>query len=395
MNKQEVKALIESSEQYHYVYILKKPNGVPFYVGKGCGLRVLDHEHEASKTNYNSHKLNTIRKIISESKEVNYEIVNFFDIEQEAFDLEIELISEIGRVDLKTGPLTNLDGGGLGGSGSWSKDTMNKRLATIQEKKDTIPEYTKPWSEGTKKAFEKDPTYKTRISETLKKTYESTDLADRLSKTHIERNKDPKIRKQNSEAQLKAHSEDPTIRERQARSRDKYFQDEEFKSKLGESRKRFNQQNPIQFQENQRKAVEAARTPEARLKNSKSKKEWVINNLDKEVDRIEKIKLTTQSSEYKRLKSIKAKEVLNTPEAKQNISNAQKKRFSDPQQREIARQKSIKSARGKKIIINRCNRLIKEHSLQNINLPDGRCSINHFQQFENNILNIIEENRHG
>jgi hypothetical protein len=37
--------------QGHYVYVLRRPNGRPFYVGKGYGDRVFQHENEARHPN--------------------------------------------------------------------------------------------------------------------------------------------------------------------------------------------------------------------------------------------------------------------------------------------------------------------------------------------------------
>ncbi len=48
--------------------------------------------------------------------------------EKEAFDLEIELISKIGRSDLKLGPLTNLTDGGEGQSGAVVKESTRQKL---------------------------------------------------------------------------------------------------------------------------------------------------------------------------------------------------------------------------------------------------------------------------
>ncbi len=36
--------------QHFYVYLLMYPDGISFYVGKGTGKRVFDHEREAGAT---------------------------------------------------------------------------------------------------------------------------------------------------------------------------------------------------------------------------------------------------------------------------------------------------------------------------------------------------------
>jgi len=45
----------------HYVYVLCRANGTPFYVGKGVGRRVFSHESEARTTRRLTHKLVVIR----------------------------------------------------------------------------------------------------------------------------------------------------------------------------------------------------------------------------------------------------------------------------------------------------------------------------------------------
>jgi hypothetical protein len=103
-----------------YVYMYCKVVGTPFYVGKGKDDRHLYHLQEAKKENTkdpNNLKINTIRKIL---KSGNEPIVKFIDTdlsEEQAFELEEFLISEIGRVDVGTGTLTNLTNGGEGLSG--------------------------------------------------------------------------------------------------------------------------------------------------------------------------------------------------------------------------------------------------------------------------------------
>lgn len=55
-----------SGQPAHYVYILRRPDGRPFYVGKGYGPRVFQHENEARHPNNrlsNAYKLNVIRSI--------------------------------------------------------------------------------------------------------------------------------------------------------------------------------------------------------------------------------------------------------------------------------------------------------------------------------------------
>src|SRR5437763_8507531 len=91
----------------YYVYVLCRPCGEPFYVGKGVSLRILQHEAEARTTKTLTHKLNLIRSLHRQNECVAYRLDSSFADETEALARERALIAEIGRHDLKLGPLTN------------------------------------------------------------------------------------------------------------------------------------------------------------------------------------------------------------------------------------------------------------------------------------------------
>ncbi len=101
----------------HYVYMYADPTkGLPFYIGVGCGQRWRSHLREASKPHIkgNNHKLNTIRALKAKGLEpIVIKLVEGISREQ-AIELEIQLISILGRRDLETGCLTNLTNGGDG-----------------------------------------------------------------------------------------------------------------------------------------------------------------------------------------------------------------------------------------------------------------------------------------
>ena len=113
-----------------YVYVLCRPSGEPFYVGKGVNLRVLQHEAEAQTTKLLTHKLNLIRSIHRNGRRVAYRIDSSFDNEVDALARERVLIAEIGRHDLKRGPLTNQTDGGEG--------TSNPSEASRQRRRDSL-----------------------------------------------------------------------------------------------------------------------------------------------------------------------------------------------------------------------------------------------------------------
>jgi len=114
--KDDIRAALRSKKGQFYVYALYRPDGTPFYVGKGRDLRIFFHEREALGRGL-SHKLNTIRRITTLGQELGYEIVGFHDTKEECDAQEIAEILRVGRRDLGTGPLTNLTAGGEGVSG--------------------------------------------------------------------------------------------------------------------------------------------------------------------------------------------------------------------------------------------------------------------------------------
>ena len=112
-SQSDCKAFIRKFECY-YIYILRRPDGRPFYIGKGRGERVFHHENEARHANNrksNAYKLNVIRAVLSAGGTISYEIDSFHEQEAAAHEREMQLIRAIGRLH-EGGPLTNLAPGG-------------------------------------------------------------------------------------------------------------------------------------------------------------------------------------------------------------------------------------------------------------------------------------------
>lgn len=95
-----------------YVYLHKKPNGQIFYVGKGKGYRA------TQKWSRNAHWRRVVDKY-------GYNVTIFKDnmTEQDAFNLEMELIEAIGLNNL-----TNQTIGGDGISGYSHKDKTKRKI---------------------------------------------------------------------------------------------------------------------------------------------------------------------------------------------------------------------------------------------------------------------------
>jgi hypothetical protein len=109
-----------------YVYLLCRPDGTPFYVGKGTGRRLLRHEIEARGA-CACHRCRTIRCIWADGAVVERRVVCWTDDEGQAFAREIALIASIGRANL-----TNQTDGGDGASHVVGDETRAKLRAVLR-----------------------------------------------------------------------------------------------------------------------------------------------------------------------------------------------------------------------------------------------------------------------
>src|SRR5262245_55238236 len=110
-----------------YVYVLARPDGRAFYVGKGKKYRIYRHEAEARST-CRCHKCNVIRKIWRNGGQVQKNFIFTTEDEQEAFDYERATIAFYGRENL-----TNRTDGGEGPSGMVaSAETLKKRSVALR-----------------------------------------------------------------------------------------------------------------------------------------------------------------------------------------------------------------------------------------------------------------------
>lgn len=114
----------------HYVYVLCRADGTPFYVGKGVQHRCFHHEAEARNTDRLTHKLNVLRAMQRRGEAVRYCIESSFETEQEAHARERYLIELFGRHDQRRGPLTNQTDGGEGASNP-SEESRDRRRQSL------------------------------------------------------------------------------------------------------------------------------------------------------------------------------------------------------------------------------------------------------------------------
>lgn len=127
-----------------YVYVLSRPDGRPFYVGKGVNRRVLDHEAEARRAHplgeSNPFKCNVIRKLIREGGSVLYGIDSTYEPQHEVACLEREaaLIKTHRRLH-EGGCLTNL-AGGVGNLSGAAPASLERHAATLSGELKNNPE---------------------------------------------------------------------------------------------------------------------------------------------------------------------------------------------------------------------------------------------------------------
>lgn len=134
-----------ASARQHYVYVLSRADGTPFYVGKGVGLRCLNHEAEARNSDRLTHKLNVIRSMARRGETIRYCIESDFESESEALSRERQLIALFGRHDLRRGPLTNQTDGGEGASNPSEESREQRRQSLWGDAEDEERRIANQW----------------------------------------------------------------------------------------------------------------------------------------------------------------------------------------------------------------------------------------------------------
>lgn len=114
-----------------YTYLLMRPDGTVFYIGKGHNNRIDDHEKEAKK-GMQSSKCDIIRQVWAEGKQIIKQKVAFFDDEELACRFEGLLISFFGGTLTNT-ELKNGRSGSREGAGRKSNDLKHVSIKLEKE----------------------------------------------------------------------------------------------------------------------------------------------------------------------------------------------------------------------------------------------------------------------
>lgn len=224
-----------------YVYLLVRPNKKVFYVGKGKNDRIFQHEIEARR-GHKCHKCNVIRKIWRNGGQIQRYTVLTTENEQEAFDYEIELITQYGRKNL-----TNLTDGGDGATGrvvpdhikahmkeimpsllkaKWQDPTFRANVTAARR----TPEYRRRQGDHIKEQMAADPDFLTK-SLAARNT---PDVRAKLSRSASANGKklwsDPKMRAHLT-AERKARGQTPEERARMGTIAKKAWQDPEIRAR--------------------------------------------------------------------------------------------------------------------------------------------------------------------
>lgn len=190
----------------YYVYVLTRPDGRPFYVGKGHGDRIHHHERDARR-GHRCHKCNVIRKIWRSGGVVQRYILFTTTDEQEAFAYEQAIIEMYGR-----DTLCNHTDGGEGARGRVMPPTERIKRGKLIKLALHRPDVRAKHLAGIARS-NADPEIIKRRAAGVRAAYQREDARTNKSKGMYKRYENPEERAKTG-AIAKARWDDPAYRER-------------------------------------------------------------------------------------------------------------------------------------------------------------------------------------
>ncbi len=230
-----------------YVYLLHKPNGLFFYVGKATvrepdayDQRISWHEYEARSVNQctNRLKINTIRKIWRNSGQVLYSIDSWHDTAKAAYEREIELIASIGRQIMGTGPLTNITEGGEGDR--QPEEVRQKISSTLKKYFSEHPEARESCSDVARKVWNENPQVRSAFIENH--TKDRGDCVAQWMKDHP--GESEKARAKQSESLKSWYNENEQAAKELAIRRNEILRSDEHRNHMSNATRNWIEKNP-------------------------------------------------------------------------------------------------------------------------------------------------------
>lgn len=161
-------------ENKYYVYVhYRLDNNQPFYVGKGCKSRYKEFNGRSELYNRFKNKYGVYSKIIIK------ELTN-----EQACEIEMYLIKNMGRINNKTGILVNLTDGGESGFNRIITDEVRKKISnTLKETYKNNPEIIERQKQSLKKTIKENPHIIDGIKEKLTGKKQSEETKEKRKRT--------------------------------------------------------------------------------------------------------------------------------------------------------------------------------------------------------------------
>jgi hypothetical protein len=349
---------IKNNAGRHYVYVLERPNGDPFYVGmaeakSGGTQRISQHFYDAKKC-IRLHRHNIIRKAVVDGTAIGVKIHGWYSTRLHAAEREIELIKEFGRIK---------DGGLLvnktaGGEGVKNLDADSRRKISEAITKRNVKLFSNPvWRAAHRESVTKgksDPAYRARAS----KTQQEISLKDENRKLFKKRIDDWGRENPELLAVTKA--------QRAASMRT------EAKRALASKSTKLRFSDPLQ------RAAQSERT-----------KQFLSDPIEKQ-KRLMALKQAFDRPEYREKRRALSKSQMADPVMRKMLSDAAVQQWSNPEARRIASERAIASARVRRQLSEKCRAIMNASGIK-YELPSLTASLAAWLVAEATLIRLSEQ----